>query len=381
MIYGLTHDDLGRPVTRLAKAVKVGFGYPRGAAVHVFIDKSGEWVVETGVGKAAKQHRFASMAEAQRFYGQARQTAGERQYPAKLPYWTFQRIAPNGELYPDWHAIELHGSKPTEVPIVFGEQYPLQQRMEWWSSSELRCYGDGKNAQRRCGAAQGETQQAAAAAAAARGDQWFPIVDTCGHGRCPEASGLRPVCKPHSRLTFLLAKSPSLGATCTYDSTGYRTAVWLSSPIEQVRQITGGLLAGVEMRLRLQAYKTTFNGKPTVQMGATLYMPEADIIELVRRARRRADEFAARQAIEAARQIEPAQDSAQRPEDDDIARLPEDIEASLLTGEFYSDGEQDEVIQLDPDAWQEDDKGFGVKPQRRSRHSSGSADQTTEKGE
>lgn len=379
MIYGLTHDDSGRPISRLAKAVKVGFGYPRGAAVHVFIDRTGEWVVESGAGKEAKQQRCATMAEAQTAYGQARQSAGERKYPAKLPYWTFQRVAANAELFPDWHAIGLHGSKPTEVPIVFGEQEPLHQRMEWWTAAELKCEGDGKNARRRCSAARGPEQQAAAKAASGRGEQWFPITGGCGHGRCPEASGDKPSCKPHSRLTFLLAKAPSLGTVCTYDSTGYRTAVWLASPLEQVRQITGGRLAGVAMRLKLQAYKTSFGGKPSVQIGATLYMPEADILELVRRARQQADEFAARQIEAPPREIEaPGAIEAEAAAD---PRLSEAEEAALLTGEFYVDGEsQDGIVPVDPDTWLDEEARppFDVKPQRKSSKATASDHELSE---
>lgn len=369
MIYGLTHDDSGRPITRLAKAVKIGFGYPRGAAVHVYIDRTGEWVVEVGVGKDAKSHRFSTMPEAQKFYGAARQTAPERKYPAKLPYFTFQRVASNAELFPDWHAIELHGSKPTEVPVVFGEQDPLSQKMEWWSAAELKCGGNGRDAARRCSAAKGPEQQVAAKAAMERGEQWFPIVGGCGHGRCPEATGDKPLCKPHSRLTFLLAKAPSLGTVCTYDSTGYRTAVWLSSPLNQVRQITGDKLAGVAMRLKLQAYKTSFNGKPSVQIGATLYMPEADILELIRRARQQADEFAARQLGAPVRQI--AAPEAIEAVAEEEPRLSEADEAQLLTGEFYGDP-GDEPIPLDPETWVDDAAAaapaYDVTPRRKSKN-------------
>lgn len=367
MIYGLTHDDTGRPITRLAKSVKVGFGYPKGAAVHVFIDRTGEWVVETGIGRDAKQHRFQTMPEAQKFYGQARQSAGERKYPAKIPYFTFQRVAANAELYPDWDAIALHGSKPVEVPIVFSDQEPLRQKMEWWTAAELKCEGDGRDARRRCNAAKGPEQQAAAKAAAERGEQWFPIIDGCGHGRCPEATGDKPSCKPHSRLTFILAKAPSLGTVCHYDSTGYRTAVWLASPIEQLRQVTGGRLAGISMRLKLQAYKTSFAGKPSVQIGATLYMPEADFLELIRRARQQADEFAARQLDQPTRQIE-APDAIETTAADE--RLPEVDEAALLTGEFYGpDDEPGDILDVDPNTWVDEEKepAFDVKPQRKSK--------------
>lgn len=368
MIYNLTHDEAGRPLTRLARSVKVGFGAPRGAAVHVWIDRTGEWVVDVGVGRDVASHRFSTKEEAQRFYGQARMKAGERKYPSKLAYWTFQRVGASADLYPDWHAIEVHGPKPTEIPVVLADQNPLHQRMEWWTAAELKCEGDGRDARRRCTAARGPDQQKAAAAASANGEAWFPIVDGCGHGRCPEASGDKPVCKPHSRLSFLLAKAPSLGTTCTYDSTGYRTAIWLASPLEQLRQLTGGHLAGVTMRLKLQAYKTSFNGKPSVQLGATLYMPETDFLELVRRARQQADEFSARLIDAPAKQIA-APDAIETTAADE-PRLSEPDEAALMHGEFYVDADAgEELVGIEEFEAEEDRPAFDVKPQRKSKPS------------
>lgn len=334
-LYGVTHTLKGEPISRLAKALKVSFGFSKGKAIHAYIDAKGLWCVQVGVGKDAAIERFRTRDEAEKHYIKSRPVAPERQYPGKLGYFTFTRIGRDGDYVHDFDAIEQHGSLPTSVGIVFLSNAPLMQAYEYWTAAELKCRGDGRNAVRRCTFAQGDREKAIAAEHAARGEKFFPIVEGCAARGCPFAGGEKRACKPHSRLEFQLQRSPAFGSACVYDSTGYRSAVQLFSSMRQIKTITGrgnpesGTVAGIPLQLRILAYRTSHDGKPVQQYGVTLHLEASDAVTLMRQTIAAGDEYKRLSAglIEA----------GGAPDDlsDDTERVPETQEAALMTGEFY----------------------------------------------
>lgn len=347
MLYGITHSLSGAPMTRLVRMLKVGIGYPKGPAIHVYINAKREWVVEIGVNKEAQRKGFSSRGEAKQFYDANRRGAPERKYPGKFPYFTFQRVGIDGSFSPDWDAIEEHGPLPTEVPIVFLTNDPLEQAMQWWTAAELKCEGNGRDARRRIDLAKSDAEKAAAKRAADSGDKFFPIVDGCFARGCMYARGDKPVCKPHTRLNFQLANAPALGATCTFDSTGFRSGANLFSSLDQIRTITGrgnpedGVVAGIPLLLVLRPYKTSHNGQPSTQYGVSLQLRAEDAVRLYQKVLQAGDEF---RAIAGA----PLQLTA-TPEfiEESGERVTEKAEAMAMDAEFYStedapDGEWDE---------------------------------------
>lgn len=367
-LYGITHTMAGAPIVRLAKTLKVGIGYPKGRAIHVYIDAAGKWCVELGATKETRTvERLGSKQEAQAFYKQRLKTAPDRKFPAKFGYFTFSRVGIDGSFTPDFDAIEIHGPLPTEVPIVFLDNDPLRQQMEWWTAAELKCSGDGRNALRRCTSAQSPDEKRLADAAKVAGEQFFELQEKCFAQGCPLAKGEKPVCKPHTRLSFQLANAPALGTTCTFDSTGFRSASQLFSSLLQIRQITGrgnpegGPVAGVPLRLKLLPYKTSHNGTPSTQFGVTLHLSATDALDLMRGTLQRADEFhqlsvaplmiegVAEDVVEGEVLPESYPSTAQEEEGEPLS---EQAEATAMSGEFYPEGERAEgefEIQDEPD--------------------------------
>lgn len=239
-LYGLTHDAVNkRPMVRQVRMLKVGIGFPKGPNIHAFIAPSGEWVIEEGDSKPPKRTKFKTMAEAKAFYADRRRSVPERKYPSKFPYFTFLRTGMDGGFVHDFEAIERHGSMPTEIEIVFLTDTPLEQAMEWWTSAEKKCEGNGIDARRRLDLASTDEEKKLADAARKAGEQYFPIIEGCHMRGCKYSRGEKPPCKPHSRLMFQLAYNPTLGGTAVFDTTGWRSGGNMFSCLHQIRSITG----------------------------------------------------------------------------------------------------------------------------------------------
>ena len=122
-LYGLTHNAAnGKALTRQVRMLKVGIGYTKGPAIHVYIDKAGQWVIEEGV-KQPSRKTFATLPEAKKYYTDRRRAMqadidknrgskeahpSERRFPGKFPYFTFLRTGMDGSFWPDFEAIERH---------------------------------------------------------------------------------------------------------------------------------------------------------------------------------------------------------------------------------------------------------------------------------
>lgn len=353
-LFGVTHDaSTGSAIERQVRALKVGIGVPAGPDCHIWLDAKNNWAVAVGSygedkKRTEKIERFPreKTVEAFAFYRESREKAPQRTYPRKLPYFTFLRMGPKGEYVHDLDVIAEQGPTPTAIDIVFLTENPLDQAFQWWSAAELKCSGDGLNAKRRLSLAKGKEEEALAKAAQAAGDKFFPIVNGCYTQNCQYARGDKPQCKPHSRLYFQLVKSPRIGSTCTYDTTGYRSSAQLFSCIRQVKALTGrgnpdkGYIAGITLSLVLRPYKATHNGQSSVQYGVSLEATGPNAVQLARMVHEQSNEY--RKALEAA----PASPPAAAPELPEIQagetpEADEDANAPALAAEFYGDFPQD----------------------------------------
>lgn len=333
-LYGLTHDPVNRrPMVRQVRMLKVGIGFPKGPAIHVFIAPNGKWIVEEGL-KQPKRTEFDSMQKAKAFYMERRRVAPDRTYPSKFPYFTFLRIGMDGGFIHDFEAIERHGPMPTEIEVVFLNDAPLEQSMQWWTAAELKCEGNGIDARRRLDLAATEDEKKLAETARKVGEKFFPIIDGCHMRGCPYSRGKdnkAPLCKPHSRLMFQLAYNPTLGGTAVFDSTGWGSGANLFSCLHQVRSITGrgdadvGRVAGIPLQMVLRPYRTSHNGQPSTQYGVSLQLRAADAQSLVRNVIEKADEF--RRIAGSPLLLEAADELGEV--------MPESAEARTMEAEFY----------------------------------------------
>ena len=198
-IIGLTVNEQGEPLQRLAVTTKVAIG-------------------EVVKGK------------------------GDTTYPRKLDHFVFLRkSAANFEWEPDPELMKKYGDGCREFWIVLLDdeiENVLRTELAWWSKTEKKCWGDGRAATRR-------TEKHP------EGQDWTP----CGEA-CPELD--KSLCKPSGDLYFVLADFPRLGSVCRLHTTSYRSIRQLHSALEQIRMVTGGRLAGIRCKLVVRPERASY---------------------------------------------------------------------------------------------------------------------------
>ena len=165
-------------------------------------------------------------------------TAPERNAPRKLPYFTFLRTDSQGKFVHDFDTIELHGPVPTEIDIVFLNEQAFDASFQAWSTSKLLCEGNGVDARRNVEWAQSPDERASAEQARKQNQRFFPIFGSCYTAGCRFAIGDKRQCKPHGKLTFQLMNAPTLGGSCQFDTTGFRSIAQLAGSLDQIRLMT-----------------------------------------------------------------------------------------------------------------------------------------------
>jgi Recombination directionality factor-like len=356
-LYGVLHEPSGRRIVRQVRVLKVGIGVPTGPDVHVWIDQNRQWCVEVGTyvnGKRQSQvKRLAQRADAEAFYAQQRKTAPERNAPRKLPYFTFLRTDSQGKFVHDFDTIELHGPVPTEIDIVFLNEQAFDASFQAWSTSKLLCEGNGVDARRNVEWAQSPDERASAEQARKQNQRFFPIFGSCYTAGCRFAIGDKRQCKPHGKLTFQLMNAPTLGGSCQFDTTGFRSIAQLAGSLDQIRLMTGrgnpeaGSVAGIPLKFVLRPYKVQVGEKSSIQYGVSLEFRAKSLEEMARLLHAHTAEFRQLVALPApASSIEsepvsilPDEDPylpEEAPGDAGAIETPEEAaEAAAMTGEFY----------------------------------------------
>jgi hypothetical protein len=355
-LYGVLHEPSGRRIVRQVRVLKVGIGVPTGPDVHVWIDHNRQWCVEVGTyvnGKRQSQvKRLAQRADAEAFYGQQRKTAPERNAPRKLPYFTFLRTDSQGKFVHDFDTIELHGPVPTEIDIVFLNEQAFDASFQAWSTSKLLCEGNGVDARRNVEWAQSPDERVSAEQARKQNQRFFPIFGSCYTAGCRFANGNKRQCKPHGKLTFQLTNAPTLGGSCQFDTTGFRSIAQLAGSLDQIRVMTGrgnpeaGSVAGIPLKFVLRPYKVQVGEKSSIQYGVSLEFRAKSLEEMARLLHAHTAEFrqfalpAPASAIKSEPvSILPDEDSylpEEAPGDPGAIETPgEAAEAAAMTGEFY----------------------------------------------
>lgn len=353
--FGITHmADGGAPIIREPKLLKVGIGVPKGVGIHAY-RAQGVWKIAVGAKTAdTKVYKAQTRAEAEAMYWHLREKAPAKNFPSKLPYFTFSRQTGDGSLVPDFEAIEAHGDTPQEIDIVFLTDQPLEASYAMWSTAELRCKGDGINALRALAGASGaEEKRLAAEAHQARGEKYFPIVDGCATRGCRFTQGEPPPCKPSGSLKFQLANNLRVGGTAYFHTTGYRSISQLFSSLYTFRTLTGGgdpergRIAGIPFKMVVRPYQTKHDGKVATQYGVSLEFRAETVAALRTKLIEQATQFrtlisipgAAPAAIQGARIDEsrqltagPVEDLPEGIIDDDLG--DEQQQAAMMASEF-----------------------------------------------
>jgi hypothetical protein len=347
MLYGITHEIDGQPIIREPRILKVGIGCPKGPAIDVLI-RDGKWWVRTGFGQG-KVTAFPceNRAHAERRYAEMKPQAPVCPYPRKLDYFTFTRQIADGTFEPDYDAIEAHGEKPGTIDLIFFDDEPLEAAYQYWGASELKCKGDGINAQRVLAMAATDAERDAAELAKAGGHRYFPITGGCSLKGCPfavESTDGRgrpapPACKPHADLKFQLAKNLRLGGTAYFTTTGRRSISQLFSSLYRFRKVTGGgdpergFLAGIPFQMVLKPFRTNHNGQAGTAFGVSLEFRSSSVEDLLKNMAEQGMKFRSAMARTAPALLEAG------PAIHQTAALP--VEATEAPAELVDPGEEE----------------------------------------
>jgi hypothetical protein len=177
-------------------------------------------------------------------------------YPQKLDHFVFLRkSAASLEWEPDQDLIKHFTVTCREFwMILLDDQIENVFRTEyaWWTKTEKKCWGDGRAATRRTDKCPD-------------GEEWSPCGDAC-----PDLDA--GLCKPSGDLYFILADFPRLGSVCRLHTTSYRSIRQIHSALEQIRTVTGGRLAGIRCKLVVRPEKSSFlDPKDHKKKSTTIY--------------------------------------------------------------------------------------------------------------
>lgn len=284
VMFGITHELDGSLIIREPKILKVGIGLPKGPALTVWIAADGKWKLARGYAKDAIQtFTCDTRAQAEELYWKQLPGAPVCPYPRKAPYFLFTKSAiVNGEerFVPDFDAIEAHGSMPTEIDIIPMDDSPFTGSYQMWSSSDLRCSGDGVTASRVLSMAATPEEKALATEAAQAGLKHFPILGACWTGDCrfsKEANGKPSLCKPGGDLKFQLASNLRVGGTAYFHTTGFRSISSIFSSLQRISMLTSGRLAGVPLKMVLRPFRSNHNGQAATHHAVSLEFRAPDV--------------------------------------------------------------------------------------------------------
>ena len=363
VMVGLTHSREGLPIIIEDKAVKVGIGLPRGKAVDVWVDASGEWNIRQGNAASGKLTfktvaKVKARAEAEAEFRKAYEGADLCGYPRKIPYFTFTRpvMGKDGaEVYvPDWDAMEAysfadpqHPGAPTEIDIVFLSAEPFSGSFSMWSSSELRCSGDGVDANRSVQMYDEEKKvpepmREAWKSAKAAGQRTFVVSEGCWSCECPfskEKDGKPSPCKPSGDLRFQLLRSPKVGGTAFFHTSGYRSIRQLFSAVESIKELTGGRIYGIPLKMVVKSHVTNHANQKAIQQNVTLRPRDEDKAvwnKLIERAWQKYTSSDVMALPEPAKMLEAAEAFDESP-----------MSAQAMGDEFYVDTDDDSIPAAD----------------------------------
>lgn len=191
--------------------------------------------------------------------------------PQKLDHFiiTHTDRGPDGNFLRDNGAHEALGDKPTELPVRLLYDDPdlnFPTRYAAYKGRTLWCSGDGETADRLSDDGKSRTQ----------------VKCTCE--RADPAYTGPDKCKMNGALSVLLdlPDRAGVGGVWSFRTTSYNSIVSIMSSLQFLRAMTAGPLAGIPMRMRVQAKEgTTPDGKKQTVHFVSIEYPgsEEDLIE------------------------------------------------------------------------------------------------------
>jgi hypothetical protein len=169
----------------------------------------------------------------------------EFQPPQKLDHFvvtTLQR-GPDGNFLPDETLMKRLGDKPTEIPVRLLYDDPtlnFPTRYACFVGRNLWCSGDGEVAIR---------------APAKAGEPPREVACTCE--RADPAYKGTDKCKMNGSLSVLIEGAGGIGGVWKFRTTSYNSIVGIMSTMTFIRSMTGGVLANIPLKLKVQPKQAT----------------------------------------------------------------------------------------------------------------------------
>ena len=170
------------------------------------------------------------------------QRGTEFQPPQKLDHFivtTLQRGA-DGNFIPDETLMRRLGDKPTEIPVRLLYDDPtlnFPTRYACFSGRSLWCSGDGE--------------------VAIRATPSGPQEVACTCERADPAYKGNDKCKMNGSLSVLIEGAGGIGGVWKFRTTSYNSIVGIMSTMAFIRSMTGGVLANIPLKLRVQPKQAT----------------------------------------------------------------------------------------------------------------------------
>lgn len=195
--------------------------------------------------------------------GESRQSRGGGTYqiPRKLSHFrvtTLER-GKDGNFLPDQEFHAKYGDTPTEIPVrLLFDQIELNapSRYGCYVGKTLWCSGDGESAVR----------------ISAQPDHpalTEPLIVPCTCSRQDPTYKGKDRCKMNLMLSVLIDGISGVGGVYKFRTTSFNSITGILSSLTFIRSVTGGILANIPLKLRLQPKQAT---NPNDQSPVTIYV-------------------------------------------------------------------------------------------------------------
>lgn len=173
---------------------------------------------------------------------------GKYRIPVKYDYFVVTGLDKDGtdNFIPDAGIMEALGDKPKKLDILLltdDIDKNFQTAYAAYKGSKRFCMGDGETAERR------------------QPDDTFKQI-TCDPDTCPVFQS--DECKPSGILSCMLPQSEKVGGVAKFRTHSWNSIINITSSLEAIKLITGGVLFGIPLTMELIEKQTEEHGKVKV---------------------------------------------------------------------------------------------------------------------
>lgn len=192
---------------------------------------------------------------------------GTYQLPVRYEHFVVTTTAkgPDGNFIQDAEIMNKIGPKPMEIGIRFlfdDIDMNFFTSFAWYQGAKCMCRGDGEKAE-MIAVKKGKPS----VFKVIEGPKTFEVGDTmkieCNTDTCPmaqpDAKGATK-CKPSGILTCMLEVSPQIGGFYKFRTHSWNTIGQMLGSLELIKRLTGGILAGLPMKLQFIKKATEEHG-------------------------------------------------------------------------------------------------------------------------